>query len=363
MDILKTTLQLRTLCVLAMLAMLGVIQAQDIHFSQFGNAPLQRSPALTGVFDGDMRITGNYRAQWYDVPVSYRTVNGTFDKRFLGEEERSGYFSAGLVFNYDEAGDSRLNTTTLGLNGSYTRKITSTSYLSAGLQLAAYQRAFRTDKLKWDEQFDGKEYDSSLSPNEAALYANKSIFYADFSAGLNWHYQSNQQKTRQNGSQRRSRTSVDLGGGWFHINRPEVSFFDEEDIRLPARFSLYGLGIIDFGKRFDLLINAMGQYQGKAREHLISGAGRFHLNDDLTKEVALSLGLGYRFNDGFGQGDAVIPFAMLNYRSWQFGLSYDINISDFDTAANGLGGPELSLIYIIKKVPNVDFCPTCPTYL
>lgn len=339
------------------------LQAQDIHFSQFGNAPLQRSPALTGVFEGDMRFMGNYRAQWYNVPVTYRTINAAFDKRFVGYGDPAGFFSGGLVFNYDQAGDSKLGTMMLGLNGSFTHRIAKGQALTAGLQVAGYQRSFRTDDLRWDEQFNGKFYESTLSANESTLFNNKSIFYADFSVGLNWHLRSQKRKARPSGSTRQSRTSLDLGGGWFHINRPNTSFFDEEGVRLPARYSLYGLGTFDLGNRFDLLLNAMGQYQGPAREHLISAAGRIHLNDKLTQELALSLGVGYRFNEGFTQGDAIYPFLLLNMRSWQFGVSYDINISGFRGPTSGLGGPEFSAIYIFKKVPVVDFCPTCPVYL
>ena len=73
-------------------------------------------------------------------------------------------------------------------------------------------------------------------------------------------------------------------------------------------------------------------------------------------------------------GDAIIPNIELLYREWLFGLSYDINVSDFGrggsinppfgntNGTNNLGGPEFSLIYIIKKVNEEEFCPTCPVY-
>ncbi len=341
----------------------GSLLAQDIHYSQFENAFFLRSPALTGVFSGDMRFHSNYRAQWYDVPVSYRTFSAGFEKRFSDDPEDNGFFSGGLNFSHDQAGDSRMATTNLGLIGSYTHRLTKNQALTAALQLSGYQRSFRTDDLKWDEQYNGKNFEPTLSANEAALLNDQSILYGDFSMGLNWHYKSNKKRERDNGSRRKARTTVDIGGGWFHINQPKKSFFDIEAVTLKSRYSLYGLGVFDVSEKVDLLLNVMGQYQGPYKSHMIGIGGKYHINQNLTKELALAMGFGYRFNDGFGQGDAVYPYMQLYMKAWQFGLSYDINISDFEVATGGLGGPEFSVIYTFKKVPVVDFCPTCPVYL
>jgi hypothetical protein len=43
--------------------------AQDIHFSQFFEAPLLRNPSLAGIFTGDLRVQGVYRTQWGSVTV------------------------------------------------------------------------------------------------------------------------------------------------------------------------------------------------------------------------------------------------------------------------------------------------------
>jgi hypothetical protein len=40
------------------------LSAQDPHFSQFFASPLTLNPALTGKFDGVLRVAGNYRDQW-----------------------------------------------------------------------------------------------------------------------------------------------------------------------------------------------------------------------------------------------------------------------------------------------------------
>ena len=44
------------------------IYAQDLHFSQFYEAPLIRNPALAGLFDGDVNVQLVYRNQWARLP-------------------------------------------------------------------------------------------------------------------------------------------------------------------------------------------------------------------------------------------------------------------------------------------------------
>ncbi|MFH1322164.1 MAG: type IX secretion system membrane protein PorP/SprF [Bacteroidota bacterium] len=38
--------------------------SQDIHFSQFYQTPLIINPALTGSFNGQVRVLMNYKDQW-----------------------------------------------------------------------------------------------------------------------------------------------------------------------------------------------------------------------------------------------------------------------------------------------------------
>src|SRR5215217_7469837 len=51
------------------------LAAQDIHFSQFFEAPLLRNPSLAGIFSGDYRVQAVYRDQWNSVTTAYKTVS------------------------------------------------------------------------------------------------------------------------------------------------------------------------------------------------------------------------------------------------------------------------------------------------
>src|SRR5665647_1820207 len=53
--------------------------AQDPHFSQFFASPLTLNPALTGKFDGTLRVAGNYRNQWPAFNNVYTTSTLSVD--------------------------------------------------------------------------------------------------------------------------------------------------------------------------------------------------------------------------------------------------------------------------------------------
>jgi len=78
--------------------------AQDVHFTQFYNAPANINPALTGAFVGDTRYAANFRNQWRKVPVNYLTFAGTYDTRLKPNVIKFGELAIGGHFHYDIAG-------------------------------------------------------------------------------------------------------------------------------------------------------------------------------------------------------------------------------------------------------------------
>src|ERR1041384_3691574 len=92
------------LCLLfAVLCAARKASAQDIHFSQFFEAPLWRNPSLAGIFSGDIRVQGVYRDQWNSVTDAYRTgsLNAEY-KMAIGKGE--DFLTTGIEILYDRAG-------------------------------------------------------------------------------------------------------------------------------------------------------------------------------------------------------------------------------------------------------------------
>lgn len=321
---------------------------QDIHFSQFYNTPLILSPALTGMYKGDLRFSGAYRSQWNAANSPYRTFHLSADKKFYRVTHTKWWFSGGLSFFYDRAGDGNLSTTNLSLTGSYTRMLNQKNFLTAGAQAGLGQRRFEFGNFTFDNQWNGDIFDPNRATNEN--FNDPSILYPDFGAGLNWRLQSVKYSNKQ-------RTKLDAGVGLFHFNQPNQAFKSNDKIALPMRWSLYALPSVQVTKKVDLVGGASVQMQGPNFEALGAAAARYYISTKTAKEVAVQLGVNFRFNQ---IGDAMIPAAEIHYRDWMVGLSWDVNLSGFSTATNHNGGPEITVRYIIHKVYPFGAFKACP---
>jgi type IX secretion system PorP/SprF family membrane protein len=322
------------------------VWSQDIHYTNFGFSPLNINPALTGVFNGDMRVTGNFRSQWQGVPVSYVTFSGSYDMKVpTKSKETFQPWRVGTFISYDHAGYSRLNNAGIYLAGSYMYPLSKSDFLSAGISAGMNQRAFKTSDLTWDDQYVARRFDPNIQSMDATIF-DETIYYPDLSAGLNYHHQLP-----------KSRSGLDIGFGYFHINEPKKSFKGEPALKCGARYTLYGSTNIKLNDFFDVMVDAMGQWQDKHREFVYGLGGRIYLVDKHTKQIALQAGVHMR------NGDAVSPHVGLIYNNWKVAVNFDSNFSPFKAATNRLGGPEINLIYIFAKVPPAQYCPLCPTYL
>lgn len=315
---------------------------QDIHYSQFNHSPLNINPALTGIFNGDLRFAGNFRDQWRSVAVPYTTFTVAFDTKLYPKRSDNHFWGLGVNFNYDLAGAVKLNLLHLTVSGSYTRIINQNNLITAGVAIGGAQRAFKSSLATTDSQWEGLMFDQTLPIGES--FANEAILFADVSAGLNYRLQANE------------RTKIDIGAGAFHLNTPSQTFKQDNNVDLPIRMSIYGLGSLKLTNGLDLLLDAQYTFQGPHAEFVAGAGAKIYLNQNRGKELALVLGANWR------TADAIIPKLEFHYKTWHLGLSYDINYSPFTSATNRRGGPELSISYRILKVKPLSTYKTCPIY-
>ncbi|HNL39559.1 MAG: PorP/SprF family type IX secretion system membrane protein [Saprospiraceae bacterium] len=348
----KTLLYARTLCTLAFgLFTLAILPAQDIHFSQFGNSPINLSPGLNGVFGGDLRFVGNYRNQWRTVPVPYTTFSGTLDNKFYYQKGRyDRYISGGVLLNYDRQGDLELTSLQIGIPISLTIPVAKNNFITLGFTPAFGQRAFSTNRLSFDAQWQDCIYDPAADTREDQLFTSDNLQYFDLGAGLNFRTQS-----------ARKRSRFDIGVGLHHINEPYHDFWSSTlsnpgEVRLQQKWSVYGLGLLQIADNVDVAGQALYQLQGGYREVVYGLGMRFHLNRQPYHELSLQVGANFRHR----YSDAILPQFEVNWRTWTLGLTYDVNLSDFTLATNRRGGPEVSLIYRLYRVKPVSVFKSCP---
>jgi type IX secretion system PorP/SprF family membrane protein len=75
----KKLLNIIAFSLLCLTAATRVSAQIDPHFSQYYANPLWLNPGLTGVIDGDYRVTVNAKEQWGSVSSSYLTAGASFD--------------------------------------------------------------------------------------------------------------------------------------------------------------------------------------------------------------------------------------------------------------------------------------------
>ncbi len=322
-----------------LLSTFNPLQAQDIHFSQFYNSPLNLNPSLTGSFTGDIRLVANQRTQWSSVTVPYSTYGISVEANTIYNTP----FHVGLGIYNDKAGDSEYSTLQLAPSFGYTYFIgDSTHSVTAGIQPTFTQRSINYNKLKFDNQYNGFSYDENLGNGET--FSNEGRQYLNVHGGISWNYTVNLRKT------------VTAGVALHNIFNPKQSFFNDDNIELHKRLTIHANGTFKVANKIDAVPGISVMTQHLFKEIIFGGSGKYHLNYGNYK--AAYLGFWYR------NSDATYVTAEMDYGNFHFGVSYDINLSSLKVASRNRGGFEFSVIYIFEKFrPTIKRYKACPIYI
>ena len=315
-------------CLLAVIAVYATstLYAQDLHFSQFFNSPLSTNPANTGFIpDGDYRLGVNFRDQWSSImAVPYKTMSAFGDVQVMKNLDQTGWVGIGGLILRDVAGSGNLTSTKLYGSVAYHQMLGYSSLLSLGFNVGYANKRINTANLKFPDQFDGKFFDNKL-PTSAVL--NKTnIGYLDMQAGLNYAYFPSE------------KIYVNVGFSTHHINRPEESFFESNDItnRVPRRYIGFLNGSFMINDQWIINPNAYFTMQAKSSE-LVAGLNA-HYNLSGDGEYVLMGGLYYRYKE------SIIPLIGLGYKDYAFTFTYDATMSDLKNYNNTRGAYEFSLV-------------------
>jgi len=323
------------------------VEAQDLHYSQFYNAPLAISPALTGIFNGDERVSLSYRDQGRSIPVPYQTFSLGYDRKFYPKRNKKGFFGAGLFFNYDKQGDSDLRLLNLNLAGSYSRVLSKKNIVTIGGLIGYANRAFDVENLTWDNYWNTAtgQIDPSRGSGERPFFEDFS--YIETALGINYR------------RQKSARTKFDIGIGAFHLTSPKSRFRDDVTQKLPIRLSLYAIYSKELSEKLDLQLDGLYQMQNKYRELLVGGYLNFYLNQQRGKQRQFRVGLGYKFN-----GQVLFFKAGFRLNNLFIAASWDNDFSKLARAHVGASGrgPEIHLQYLIKHVKPPGKFKVCPIF-
>jgi type IX secretion system PorP/SprF family membrane protein len=327
--------------IILILTLIGeIIFAQDMHFSHLHSSPTHINPAYTGIYNGNVRVVLNYKNQWSGIG-KYNTAGFSSDFKVARMRNRD-FFSMGLGFYFDNAGDLNWRTYNGNLQLAYTKSLSRkrSHGVTLGLYAGVIHQSYDFSRAKG---FDVEPLNG--------IYKNSVLTY-DAGLGVSWFMQIGKH------------SQAYAGYGLHHINKPNVSTRETLE-RLFMRHTVNVGFEIASKSRHALLPSFYYAKQGMHQEILLGTFYRFEINNNWKdKNQYFYFGAWARFHvvpkayDGI---DAVIASIRYDHFNWKFTFSYDINVSLFSSATQGKGGPELSIIYIhqsARKDKNkVIYCP------
>ncbi|HXH17445.1 MAG TPA: PorP/SprF family type IX secretion system membrane protein [Chitinophagales bacterium] len=339
--------------VLALALGLGAM-AQDPHFSQYNASPLNVNPAMTGMFNGNYRITAIYRSQWNSilkdeaVPM-FRTFSASFDLRIPVPSNKDA-FGLGVSFMNDKAGEAEFGTNGVSLNLAYLKALDQQgkNFLSAGFQGGVNFRSINYANLRFGSQFDGTGFNPTLSPNET--FGDDHFTFFDIGAGIFWYYFP------------KKRTNYWAGFAVSHLNRPDQSFYEGDDAKLFMRYTGTGGIQVPLGGQLDLLPSFLIMSQGPAFETQIGTFLKLLFESNKPQGNAFYIGPWYRIVRGEDKAiasDALILATRFDFASFSLGFAYDLNFSELTAATNSRGAFEVSALHVgaFKSKPKAIYCP------
>jgi type IX secretion system PorP/SprF family membrane protein len=316
-------------------------RAQDLHFSQFFEAPLYRNPALAGIVNADIRVQTVYRSQWNSVANAYKTasLNAEYKLPVVNDD----YITLGTQIFYDRAGSIGMKTIHVLPALNYHKSLSEdrNSYLSVGFMAGVVQRSIDRSRMKTTNSYtNGTDGESNLIPQ---------YHYFDGSAGISYNTQIGQNEMN----------NLVVGVAYHHFNKPKSSFYNNYNVTVQPKW-VYSADV-KFSINESSFVTVYNDHtrQGSYSETLSGmmyglNIGAYTENPDYT----LQAGAFLRW------GDAVIPTLQLDYRPFTVSLSYDVNISRLTTSSYGRGGFELSLKYagFLNRESSTSETMRCPRF-
>ncbi len=326
----KSRLLTRLLCTIGLFCSMISGYAQDIHFSQFFEAPLLRNPSLAGIFTGDVRVQGVYRDQWNSFTNAYRTgsLNAEY-KMPIGKGD--DFMTTGLQVLFDKAGTVGLTTTHLLPALNYHKSLSSEKvmYLSLGFMGGMIRKNIDMAKMTTNNQYNGGGFDPSFPTGETFIVPNYTTWDASVGMSFNTSFGENQVN------------SLFVGAAYHHLNRPDNSFYRDPNIELNAKY-VFSAGVkLNVDEYTYFTLQADHTVQGSFNETIGGALYSYKLGGDPENPA-------YTIHGGafLRWKDALIPVIKIDMNAISMAISYDVNVSQLKTASQGKGGFELSLAYV-----------------
>ncbi len=330
--------------ILFFIAHTGLVNGQDMHFTQFYAAPLYLNPAFSGA-NVCSRVTLVYRNQWPGIKKTYQSYLLSADHYFSRQN-----LGMGLLCGVDDAGTGGLRTTIIHPSVAYEIKINKLLAVRLGLQPGVTIKSIHFDRLIFGDQLARGGNAGAGSVTTVEQPTQNKVFFDIGAGGLIYT------------------SDAWFGTSFFHLNKPNESFTASGIATLPVRYSVHG------GKKFDLNEEEKDDEFKKSVSIVANynGQGKFDQFDlgVYFSRAAFTMGLWYRgipgfkaYKPGYTNNDAVAAVMGLNKGLLSIGYSYDVTVSQLQGLTRG--AHELTISYQFcdpKKKRSKRVLISCPKF-
>lgn len=321
------------LCILNLSA-----KAQDLHFSQFFEAPLLRNPSLAGIYTGDIRVQALYRDQWNSITDAYKTASLSAEYK-MPVGKGNDFVTVGLQTLYDRAGTVSWISSHLLPAFNYHKSLSDevNRYLSLGVMAGMVSRRFDRSKMTTNSSYDGR--------GTGENFIGSQYSHMDASVGMSFNTQLNDNPAN----------NMFVGLAYHHFTKPQNSFYRTQNVEIIPKW------VASAGVKFEVTpvsyLTIQGDFsnQGPFNEAVAGALYGVKLGDDYENPLyTIHGGAFLRWND------ALIPTIKIDYKPFSMFFSYDVNVSKLKASTRGRGGFEAGVSYIgflPKGTINSMLCP------
>lgn len=310
------------------------MQAQDIHFSQFWEPSAFANPSQIGNFDGNLKLSAQYRNQWsqFNTPVTSMFGDATFKIN-----RDNNYFAFSLSFLRDQLSFLSYHQLRFAGSASYQQRFSKIILGGIGFQAGTRLTSINYDRLTFDRQWDPSTGQFLQSNPSFENFNNRDIYTPFVSMGLSLNIQ-----------HKNILQTIDIGSMYVAQNSGSDFVFYQ-----PFKFSAHYHNYIKVGKNMTLM----------PKIGLISTASANSINSGVLMKFALSDdkdvygGVLYRWGID-RNADAAIPVVGAKIKNFKIGVSYDQVTSGLNQ--EGLKSAyEICITYIYKAPQHKYFSIDC----
>ena len=217
--------QLKYTFIIFLIFIFTEVKSQDPNYSQFTHNPIYYNPAYTGISSG-MTMRFNYRKQWANLPVDFKSYNFNID---LAARTTSGSGGIGLMVDKNTKGFG-LEETRVGLPISVRVPLYENLLVQMGVMTSFVQKSLNWGNLVFGDQLDPRF--GNVYPSDFVPPINNKVTYPDFDIGLAFRLVESTWSGKQ--------IIATAGVAVHHVFAPNESFYDSDPARLPRKLVITG---------------------------------------------------------------------------------------------------------------------------